>query len=881
MSTMARLEDRTLLQKSLIGIVLATLLLAMNAVGLVESLLIIGLFLAALIIFRWPEYGIALLVAGTVTNIFGVASNVHGLPGIQLRLTFGLAFVLLVRWAFGREKPARAWAFLPILVLAYGVSLLSLVHVENLDPTLEKLTEQVRDMSTVVVLALSLTSRDRLILAIKLTVLSMGIVAMLGVGQYLTGSFDQNMFGLSQASMKQIAGSIQQWRISGALPDPNYYGQVLAMTLPLALFLAIYEKPILWRIAYSLCAVAILAASLLTFSRGTIFAIAAMAVASILTLRARWWLLGFALMIGCLGLFAMPSAFIDRIALIAQAGQNLIMGEQAVSDPSLSSRIAVMSTALYMFLDHPFVGIGLGQYPILYNQYALALGVNPGAEPNAHSLYLETLAEEGIAGFVKLGMLIILAFKVCLRSVRYFSFANQKHDASIALSLCISFVGYLASAVFLHGAFIRFFWIEIALLLSLSNLSYAATPRPWGIRKTDERSSNMIHRALAPIDFVGVLRERKLLIAATTLAFMAVSLIATPQFTAESTLLYRFGREYFPIRPGEEHRNWGENVQVSLDAALFTEMHLLRSREVIESTISKVGLDKLATSQKSLLDQMQGNASGIANDVLALSKNIGAGSTASPSKRDVDPAVAIAKSLAERLRIRRVEGAAMIAVGIQDPDPELAEQIVAAHIESYLAKRQQLFERDPSNFYTAEIAKAQAELSSISEKMSSLRLEQGVPDEAVEHSVLSDRLIALERQRQSMGQADVPILLEDIKKTREALFNLNAMTSTMKLLEARYKTVTESLERMLQEQHRSRLDSAYVRELGPTIEIVEPASFSSRPSGFSRPVRMILGGVIGFMIITAFLMGYAALVWRKKDSFMSDHAGRTKVKVVF
>ncbi len=223
----------------------------------------------------------------------------------------------------------------------------------------------------------------------------------------------------------------------------------------------------------------------------------------------------------------------------------------------------------------------------------------------------------------------------------------------------------------------------------------------------------------------------------------------------------------------------------------------------------------------------------------------------------------------------------MIAVGIQDPDPELAEQIVAAHIESYLAKRQQLFERDPSNFYTAEIAKAQAELSSISEKMSSLRLEQGVPDEAVEHSVLSDRLIALERQRQSMGQADVPILLEDIKKTREALFNLNAMTSTMKLLEARYKTVTESLERMLQEQHRSRLDSAYVRELGPTIEIVEPASFSSRPSGFSRPVRMILGGVIGFMIITAALMGYAALVRRKKDGFMSDYAGRTKVKVVF
>jgi O-antigen ligase/uncharacterized protein involved in exopolysaccharide biosynthesis len=863
----------------LIVTVLLVAFVAAGTLGPVAILLAMALALTAWVFFRRPQYGVAVLVAGTVTNLFGVASNIHGLPGIQAPLTLVLALILFVRWVAGKEDLASAWVFAPLLICAYGVSLLSLVHVESVEPTLERLIEHTKDLATAAVIIASLTSRERLIATVRATILCMGIIALLSVRQYLASDFSNDVFGLAQASIKQIAGEVQRWRLSGPLPDPNYYGQVLVMTLPLAVCLAVVERRVVARLAYIVCALAILAASLFTFSRGALFAIAVMIVAATLTLRARWRLLGAACVLAVVGIIALPSAFIDRVALIAQAAHILITGEQAVSDPSLNSRIAVMNTALRMFADHPLVGIGLGQYSGHYSQYALVSGIDPGAAPNAHSLFLETLSEEGILGFIKLATLIIVSMMVAIRGAKLLHARGEKRDAAIAGSLCIGFIGYLATAIFLHGAFLRFFWIEVALLLSLWQISTVVTQRSGLVSVMERRSSKMLQRALLPADVLGIVRRRKVLIIGVTIAFMLVPLAQTQQSTAESTLLYRFGREYFPVRPGEEHRNWGENVQVSLDAALFTEMHLLRSREVIEATVADVGLDKLSPQRDTALSDIQSRASGFVKGVLSLGGMLDFGPSSDTPKRAIDPVVAAAKDLGERLRIRRVEGAALIAVGIQDADPETAERIITAHVESYLRKRQQLFERDPSKFYSSEIEKTQSELASIAEKITSLRLEQGVPDESIEHSVLSDRLIALERQRQGMRQPDVPVLQKDLKDTREALFDLNALSAATKLLEARYKNVSENLERMLQEQNRWRLDNAYVRELGPTIEIVEPAMFSARPSGLSRTVRMILGGAIGLFLVIGFLVGAATIGRRKEESAQPEPVEQPRVKV--
>lgn len=861
------------------GVVLILALLSVIPWGVGPVLAALAACLGGAAILRWPEYALALLIAGTLTNIFGVASNSHGLPGLQALLTVALAFVLLARWLYGAENFASAWMFAPLFVCAFCISLLSLIHVEDFAPTVERLNEQARDLATAAVIVAGVTTARRLRLAIVVTVASMGLIALLSVKQYVTGSFSDEVFGFAQASIKQIAGEVQRWRVSGSLPDANYYGQVLVITLPLACGLVLADRRWSARIGFAVCAVAILSASLFTFSRGAVFATGLMAIAAMLTLRTRWWLLGATCALVGLSVAFMPSAFIERIALVLQAIQIQLTGEQAVSDPSLSGRIAVMNTALRMFADHPVLGIGLGQYSTHYTQYALASGLDPGAAPNPHSLYLEVLAEEGVAGLLKLAGLSVIPLLVAFHASRDLRARGAAADAALVASLCISFIGYLATAIFLHGAFLRFFWIEIALLLATWQVSASAGRQLTAVSSLGRRSSTMMQRALMPVDVLGIVRSRKLLIGSVTLLFMLVPVLQGRQYAAESTLLYRFGREYFPVRPGEEHRNWGENVQVSLDAALFTEMHLLRSREVIEATVANVGLDALTKQKETAATGMHAWASDVAKRVRSLGEQVGVQSASDSPKRVVDPVVSAAKDLAERLRIRRVEGAALIAVGIQDAEPEVAERIITAHVESYLRKRQQLFERDPSKFYSSEIEKAQAELASIAERINSLRIEQGVPDETVEQSVLSDRLIALERQRQSMRQAEIPVLQDDLKETRQALFDLKALTATTRLLEARYRSVAENLERMLQEQNRWRLDNAYVRELGPTIEIVEPAAFSARPSGPSGVLRAALGGAIGFMLVTGLLIGSAFIARRRMDEPSSVETAPVHVKI--
>ena len=90
------------LSHRLIGTVLLVAFVAAGTLGPVANLLAMALALAAWVFFRWPQYGVALLVAGTVTNLFGVASNTHGLPGIQAPLTLVLALILFVRWVAGK-----------------------------------------------------------------------------------------------------------------------------------------------------------------------------------------------------------------------------------------------------------------------------------------------------------------------------------------------------------------------------------------------------------------------------------------------------------------------------------------------------------------------------------------------------------------------------------------------------------------------------------------------------------------------------------------------------------------------------------------------------------------------------------------------------------
>ncbi len=183
------------------------------------------------------------------------------------------------------------------------------------------------------------------------------------------------------------------------------------------------------------------------------------------------------------------------------------------------------------------------------------------------------------------------------------------------------------------------------------------------------------------------LRTRKYLI----LLFTLIGLLAgwvhvnlSPQrYMAETTLLYRFGREYFPLEPGEVRRNWGENVQVSLDAAVFTEMHLLNSYTLFANSLAAAGPDETMAGAASLSAQI--------------------------------------KAVSAAFRVRRVQGAAMVTISAQDRVAARADRLLKAQVKGYLDQRRRIFEADAVAFYDSKIAAALKEQADLLAQKAAVR----------------------------------------------------------------------------------------------------------------------------------------------------------------
>jgi O-antigen ligase len=72
-------------------------------------------------------------------------------------------------------------------------------------------------------------------------------------------------------------------------------------------------------------------------------------------------------------------------------------------------RMAHWQAGWYMFLDHPWLGVGAGNYAAAYPQYFV--GSWREALGHAHNYYLNILAELGIVGGSLLVLLLGLAFR--------------------------------------------------------------------------------------------------------------------------------------------------------------------------------------------------------------------------------------------------------------------------------------------------------------------------------------------------------------------------------------------------------------------------------------------------------------------------------------
>ncbi len=249
-------------------------------------------------------------------------------------------------------------------------------------------------------------------------------------------------------------------RSKGAAYGPNYFAIALLPFLGLAFGSIAAERRFLGKISVLLMTGSIATALLITYSRGGIIGFCVMMLLAILKARRKVVILISLLLIIGIGFQLAPPTIKKGIQeRVLETEKTVTSLDAAASTDSTKRRFLLARAAWKMFLDHPVLGVGIGNYYYKCRDY------EPIAPGRAHTMYLEIMAELGIIGiFLFLGILwhTLVYLKRLLR--RPYPVRNY------AYGLAIGLWGFLVAALFLHAQNEKGLWFTIFMATVLGTL---------------------------------------------------------------------------------------------------------------------------------------------------------------------------------------------------------------------------------------------------------------------------------------------------------------------------------------------------------------------------------------------------------------------------
>lgn len=297
----------------------------------------------------------------------------------------------------------------------------------------------------------------------------MGAIVLM---QQLMGATDHNLFGFGQldAEMVDDSGETQR-RLAGPIGETNRFAQVLAVLLPIAAALAVVSRGAT-SIAYGIAAGLIAGGMSLAFSRGVIVALVLATPFALLFRIVRMRHLAIGALAALLLLTALPH-YRERVVSIGEVALQsigLTPGGLRNADGAARGRLTEMKATLLLFMDYPILGAGPGMAEVHYADYAPIVGgkVRPGAR-ESHNLYLQLAAETGIIGLIAFLAVVTFTFSGLERARR--RFANR--DLPLWALVCgmeLALIVYLTTSLFLHAAYVRYFWLLLGLCVVTSSV---------------------------------------------------------------------------------------------------------------------------------------------------------------------------------------------------------------------------------------------------------------------------------------------------------------------------------------------------------------------------------------------------------------------------
>lgn len=201
-------------------------------------------------------------------------------------------------------------------------------------------------------------------------------------------------------------------RYEGAYTDPNAFGAVASIALPLFLFFAWSKRSYTMLIASVIYAAAVFWTGSRTFFLSMIIWIGICVVHWTRSGNAkRLLVLSFTFLSVLAFLLVYPASnhYLQSICDVPGVLRVLKTLDFQQMGEMLSNRLLFAKIAWFLFLSSPMFGIGLSRFYGLQDEASASLGISLGSwRDNANNFYLQILSEQGLMG------LVLLVFVVCL-----------------------------------------------------------------------------------------------------------------------------------------------------------------------------------------------------------------------------------------------------------------------------------------------------------------------------------------------------------------------------------------------------------------------------------------------------------------------------------
>ena len=444
-----------------LGLVVGGITAQNPIVGLAAVLAMLG----AVVVAIRPDAAVLIVVGLIYSNAPVVLVQFHGVPvllaaAVPFILAAPLAYDLLVERREIILPPATPW-----LALFLVVQILSTIGARDAGAAATALATFAVEGFGLYILVVNTVRSPEILRGVVWVLLIVGAaLGALSLFQQLTGTYGNAYFGFAQTDAAETGlTETGLARLAGPIGEKNRYAQVMLMLVPLAIMQAAAERDRMLRLAALGAGGLAAIATALTFSRGAALAAGMIVLAMIAMRYLRLSHVLAALVIVAAVLVAVP-AYAERVASLADIGV-LFEDEPAGStaDNSLLSRATENLAALNVFADHPILGVGPEQFPAYYRDYADEIGISVrAADREAHNLYLERAAENGILGLITFFGAVV-ATLVQLARARARAIARRPDLAAMASGFMLALVAYLATGIFLHLSYARYFWLVLAL----------------------------------------------------------------------------------------------------------------------------------------------------------------------------------------------------------------------------------------------------------------------------------------------------------------------------------------------------------------------------------------------------------------------------------